>query len=181
MPRVQRNGLLRKSPASASSIPLMSAKAATIRRGARIPACRVATPGDISFPTLQSALAVSFAPGKIANALSREAATGALARGGGRWGGTPGRLPKRGGALKGRRNTPPPFSWRCYECHTFIETGSSENPCERIKHPVNVRKTSNRLTWRTHSCVPCRHSWRHLFPNQANWPFRSRPARPRTP
>ena len=39
--------------------------------------------------------------------------------------------------------------------------------------PVTPRRTppnrnaKSRKTWRTHSCVPCRHSWRHVFGPQA--------------
>ncbi len=29
------------------------------------------------------------------------------------------------------------------------------------------RNTPSRKTWRAHSCVPCRHSWRHVLGSQA--------------
>ena len=60
-------------------------------------------------------------------------------------------------------------------------TGRRNNRSVEPDQWEHCHPSTRRLTWRTHSCVPCRHSWRHLFPNQANWPFRSRPARPRTP
>ena len=36
----------------------------------------------------------------------------------------------------------------------------------RAGHPPN-RNTQSRKTWRAHSCVPCRHSWRHVLGSQA--------------